>query len=475
MIHIFKNSRRHVFLMVLSLFLVLTTGCGGDSSNPSPAENLSIGVISDVHFTPFYDTGIFHDLVDSPVEQWAVIFQSSRITDLSSWGHETNYPLLKQVLEAAGQTAAGDGRVLIFSGDILAHKFSETFFELYGKEDPEALNAFIYKTVVFFATQVRERFGDIPVVFTLGNNDAYAGDYQLVSGGKFLADTADALYNIFLLGGADRKSYFDTYPAGGYFVAEPPGANVWFVSLNTIFFSRNRTDEGAGPANNTALAELVWLEQVLGEADGAGKKVWIVMHIPPGSDIFGTIHTYMDPSGQISDAMDFWKEAYQVRFLEICQRYAHVIGPIFAGHTHMDEYRLILQRDGKSYKAVIVTPGVSPQFGNNPAFKVITLAGEDWEPLDYRAVNCDLDLSSPDFSTYYVFSEAYSTEMPLEASLAALLPTMAMDLSLQGTYARFYDSGHDAADVIDDVNWPAYWCGIDKMDKNEYINCVNAY
>jgi hypothetical protein len=41
--------------------------------------------------------------LNSPVEQWAAIFQSSRMTDLSSWGHETNYPLLKRVLEAAGQ------------------------------------------------------------------------------------------------------------------------------------------------------------------------------------------------------------------------------------------------------------------------------------------------------------------------------------------------------------------------------------
>ncbi|MBW2640836.1 MAG: hypothetical protein JRE10_11950, partial [Deltaproteobacteria bacterium] len=73
----------------------------------------------------------------------------------------------------------------------------------------------------------------------------------------------------------------------------------------------------------------------------------------------------------------------------------------------MDEYRLILDRDGEAYKATIITPGVSPQYGNNPAFNVITLRGENWEPLDYRSVNCDLDLASPDFSTYYVFSEAY--------------------------------------------------------------------
>jgi hypothetical protein len=140
----------------------------------------------------------------------------------------------------------------------------------------------------------------------------------------------------------------------------------------------------------------------------------------------------------------------------------------------MDEYRLMLDRDGEAYKAVIITPGVSPQYGNNPAFKVITLGGESWEPLDYRSVNCDMELASTDFSTYYVFSEAYSTEMPLEPSLVALFPTMAMDTPQQRAYGRFYYSGHDAADIIDDINWPAYWCGIGNMDKKKYIECVNA-
>ena len=460
--------------MVAALLVILAAGCGDDSSGPSPQTTLPSVIISDVHFTPFYDTSIFNDLVNSPVEQWAAIFESSSVTDLSSWGQETNYPLLKQVLDVASQ-AAGGSHVLIFPGDILAHKFPETFFALYGKEDTEALHSFVYKTVVFFATQVRERFGNIPVMFTLGNNDSYAGDYALVPGGAFLTDTADTFYDTFLLGGADRKSYFNTYPAGGYFVAEPPGFKIQFVCLNSVFFSRHRTEDCTDQANNIAMTQLAWLEQVLEEADAAKKKVWIVMHIPSGASIYGTVQTYMDPSGKISDATLFWKESCQSRFLEICERYANVIGAIYAGHTHMDEYRLILDRNGEVYKATIITPAVSPQYGNNPAFKVLTLRGEDWEPLDYRSVNCDLDLASPDFSTYYVFSEAYSTEMPLEASLVALFPTMTIGSSYQRTYARFYYSGHNAANIIDDVNWPAYWCGIGKMDKKGYIECVNNY
>jgi hypothetical protein len=474
MVHILRECRRHVFPVLTILFVFLVVGCSNDSQSPSSRPKLPLVIISDVHFTPFYDTTIFHDLVNSPVEDWADIFEESTVTDISSWGRETNYPLLKRALDAASQNI-GDGRTVIFPGDILAHQFSEKFFNLYGEEDQNALRSFVYKTVLFFATQVRERFGNVPVMFTLGNNDSYAGDYQLVPGGAFLTDTAEAFYNTLLLGWADRKNYFSTYPAGGYFVAEPPGAKVLFVCLNSVLFSKHRTKGCTDSANNAGTTQLDWLEQVLKKAQADKKKVFMVSHIPTGTSIYSTVKTHMDENGKISDAAVFWKESCQNRFLEICRKYESVIEIIFSGHTHMDEYRLILDRDGEAHKAAIVTPAVSPQFGNNPAFKVLTLRGEDWKPLDYRSVNCDLALSSPDFSTYYVFSEAYSMEAPLEESLVDLFPKMAIDAGDRQHYARFYYSGHDDASIIDDINWPAYWCGIGKMDKGEYIECVNRY
>jgi len=460
--------------MVSVLIIFLSTGCSNDSSGTSTQSKLPLLIISDVHFTPFYDTTIFDDLVNSPVEEWADLFESSTVTDLSSWGQETNYPLLKRALTAASRSV-GEGQAVIFPGDILAHQFPEKFFKLYGEEDYDALRSFVYKTVVFFATQVRERMGSVPVMFTLGNNDSYAGDYLLVPGGAFLADTAEAFYNTFLLGWADRKSYFSTYPAGGYFVAEPPGAKVLFVCVNSILFSNHRTEGCTDSTDNAATTQLAWLEKVLEKAYADQKKVFMVTHIPTGMSIYSTVQTYMDASGKISGADVFWKESCQNRFLEICRKYESVIEIIFSGHTHMDEYRLILDHDDEAYKPIMVTPAVSPQFGNNPAFKVLTLAGEDWEPLDYRSISCDLNLSSPDFSTYYVFSEAYSTEMPLEESLVDLFPKMKNNDSDRKNYARFYYSGHDDANIIDDTTWPAYWCGIGRMNRGEYIECVNGY
>lgn len=468
------KCRQNISWVLMVLWAFLTVGCSSDTSGPSRQSNLPLVVFSDVHFTPFYDPTIFHDLVNSPAREWADIFKSSTVTDLSSWGQETNYPLLARTLDKASRSM-GEGQAAVFPGDILAHKFPETFFNLYGEEDYDALRSFVYKTVVFFAAQVRERFGNTPVMFTLGNNDSYAGDYLLVPGGAFLTDTAEVFYNTFLLGGADWKNYLSTYSAGGYFVAEPPGAKVLFVCLNTVFFSRHGAFDCMDSDDNIATMQLDWLEQLLEKARADQKKVFLITHIPPGISIYSTVKSYMNSSGKISDADAFWKDSCQNRFLEICESYSHVIEAVFSGHTHMDEYRLILSVDGESYAPALNAPAVSPQYGNNPAFKVYSLRGEDWKPLDYRSISCDLALSPPDFSTYYVFSEAYSMETPLEESLVDLYPRMAIDADDRRYYTRFYYSGHDDANIIDDTTWPAYWCGIGKMDKEAYIECVNSY
>ena len=157
--------------LVISLLFILLSGCR-DNTSKTPVETTTQFIfISDIHFSPFYDKTIFNDLVNAEADQWAAIFERSWITEPQSWGNETNYPLLVKALDAA-RKRAGSSPFLLFGGDILAHKFREIFFDLYGKEDEEALRSFLYKTVSFFVSQVRERFGEIPALFILGNNDA---------------------------------------------------------------------------------------------------------------------------------------------------------------------------------------------------------------------------------------------------------------------------------------------------------------
>lgn len=458
-----------LFILFLCIIAAWCSGCTSDSS-PVKAS-APIVVFSDVHFTPFYDPEIFWDLVDASPDLWAGIFKGSSITEPQSWGKETNYPLFIRMLRAVRQASASSPLVL-FPGDILAHKFRETFFQLYGEEDEEAVRSFVYKTCAFFAGQVREHLSGIPVLFVLGNNDSYAGDYQLIPGGEYLADTSDLFYSTLLLGGADPETFHRTYAAGGYYTAQPSPSKVLFICLSTVLFSVNWSSDGAEDA---PMRQLDWLAQTLSDAKAQGKKVWILTHVPPGADVYATVSTHMDDAGRISDACMMWKADYQERFLEIIRPYGDTIEACFAGHTHMDEYRIMFWEDDDSQETVLLSPSVSPQFGNNPGFKVFTLSSVDWELQDYRSVAYPFQITDPTFETYYTFSSAYHLGSPLNPALTELLPELAADEAQRMNYSRFYYSGHDSGNPINETNWPAYWCAIRTLSKDDYIGCVNGY
>lgn len=95
-----------------------------------------------------------------------------------------------------------------------------------------------------------------------------------------------------------------------------------------------------------------------------------------------------------------------------------------------------LQAAGASWP-LITAQAVSPVFGNNPAFKVLSLSPRNQELLDYRSVSYDLELSEPSsFGTLYEFSEAYGTAPPLGPAMNTLFPALAADPARRGMRTR---------------------------------------
>lgn len=459
----FKKRHRHYLSFLLIALIGVLSGCSGG------VGEYSIVVFTDVHFDPFYDPSLFSELNGSSEDEWDDIFRTSTVTGPPAWGSETNYPLLTQALVSACREATSTP-FLLFAGDILTHSFSTKFYEAYGQEDDAAMRSFTYKTVSFFADEVREHCGDVPVMFTLGNNDSYEGNYKIEPGGSFLADTLDLFYTYFLLHGADYDAFAATYAAGGYYATDLLHSNLVFISLNSILFSPRAADGSEGAADT----QLDWFEATLADARSEGKKAWILLHIPPGVDIYSSVNNYMDESGALSDADTMWKEVYQQRYTEILQSHADVVSMTFAGHTHMDEYRLSIDVDGSGAEPVIVTPSVSPVFNNNPAFKVLTVSSVQWSPSDYRSLNYPLDVADPAYQSYYTFSNAYGLNGVLETTLAELYPMLNEVEADRENYIGYYYSGHNEANPINGTNWRAYWCGIGRMTKEDFLECVNG-
>jgi len=468
-----RNIR--IFSLILALILQLQlVACGGSGTN-NTNKDFPVVVFSDVHFDPFYDLSLFEALNAADAGQWAGIFQTSLIKAPSVWGADTNYPLLALALSSIKQNL-GTSPLIIFTGDILGHYLPQQFYQkINGTSKPRndadvaAMKAFTDKTVAFFMKQVRSSFGNIPVMFAVGNSDSYTG---LGPDSSFLSDTAELYYTNFVNGTVDHQTFLDTFTSGGYYSAELPGTDLMVIGLNTYEFSPFFGDT----TYSAVTAELAWFDLTLASAQARGKKVWLLMHVPPGADKYSTAQS-IDANGHITTATMMWNQDYQTHFLQILSKYPDTITLTLAAHTHMDEYRILPSSD-----VLEITPAIAPYFGNNPAFRVFTFSHDTYKPVDYRSLNYDLATNPEQFDSYYTFSAAYSMQGLLNNSLAQLYPALLTDNAKQTLYRGHYFSGHNYSipvtntfNPITNTNWPVYWCGIGNMGEAEIVACVNSY
>jgi 3',5'-cyclic AMP phosphodiesterase CpdA len=472
---------RCLFLFVLAnIFLI--SGCGGGSDAGSEP---SVVVFSDLHFNPYSPTSdpvLFQKLVAADPSEWAAIYQASSIKTPAPWKSDTNYPSLVLALASIKQSL-GSGSVIIFTGDLLGHGIPQIFYSYTNgtqvaatPADVAAMKAFTNKTLTFVMAQIRASVGNIPVVFALGNSDSYTGygptsaDSSFSTGSTFLPDTAELFYAKFLNGTGDHQEFLNTFKAAGYYSADLPGKNLTVIGLNTIILSTLFAPALPADNNATVTAQLKWFDAKLAAAKAAGKKVWLLMHVPPGADV-GTTAGTVDASGHITTATMQWEPAYQSSFLQILSKYPGVISMTLGAHTHVDEYRQMSPSD-----VLMVTPSISPYFGNNPAYKIFTFAQDTYKPTGYSSMNYDLATTLPgQFNSLYSFSSAYAMQGPLDLSLAQLFPALAMSSAKQTLYRGNYYSGNNSMNPITNLNWPVYWCGIGKMGQQEMLDCVNLY
>ena len=200
-----------------------------------------------------------------------------------------------------------------------------------------AYRQFVGKTVRFLAQQIDHTFPDTPILPALGNNDEVCGDFRLQPDGPFLADMLPVYRELV---GANRNTGFDRdwTSYGNYSVAHPGVRSVRVVFANTVFFSpRYRNACGSPSEADPGRAPLAWLEAELAAAKRAQEHVWLLYHVPPGVDAFATLVRESCPE----TILPIWDGAYAEPFYALLRRYADTVIASFAGHTHMDDFRLV--------------------------------------------------------------------------------------------------------------------------------------
>lgn len=421
----------------------------------------NIAHISDIHFNPFYDTSLCAQLIAEDATEWESIFRTSKITGYGSLNSsETNFNLLVSSLENLAETA-NQPDFIIFTGDFIAHDFQAKFKE---NSDPgDNYDQFVAKVFTFIAGQFIKYFPDTPVYFSLGNNDSYSGDYAIQAGGAFLKDTTDILAPWFK-DDANKKAFEATYPAGGYFKIDPPGSdNTVIISLNTIFFSPKYPG-----GDEPALKELAWFEEQLKEARIGGRKVWLLLHIPPGANVYGTVkyNTYSS----------MWVDAFNTGFMQLLKAYASEISAGYCGHTHMDDFRLLISRGvkPKPLAFIRISPAISPQFGNNPGFQRIVYNPGAFTLTDSTFYFLNLTIADPSTAQWgkeYSFGATYNQSRITAATLLSVYNAMRSDAETRQAYMTYYNVSDTTSPAITEANFKAYWCGIGAWTAVEYEAC----
>jgi len=480
-----KLSRCLFPVVLMSVFSMF--GCSGVSTGAPASPTASvyqIVTVSDLHFNPFYDPTLFPALAAADASQWAGIFHGSKVTAPTGGGTDTNYPLLVLTLASMKQNM-GASPVVLFTGDLLGHNIPKNFCAAYysPKLPPSncatspdqtvgpLMQQFIDKTFAFVAGSIRVAVGKAPVIYVPGNIDTYG--VGLGPNSAFLTSNAATVYSQFLTGSFDQRTFLNTFEAGGYYAVQPLGSGLLVIGLNTNSFV------AGSPSYGDANAELSWLNSQLSSAQAAGQKVWILMHVPPGANSQGIAQVAATPSDVDEKTTSMmWEPGLQSTFIQTLANYPGLVTLMLAGHTHMDEFRMLPTGD-----VLEQLPGISPCFGNNPAYKVLTITQDTFTPTDYQSFDYNLAAMSTQFVSLYQFSTTFGAQRTLGYSLQRLYPQLGGNQSKRDMYTLLYGSGSTTVNPvtftpwnpINNVNWPIFACTISEMDEPDYLRCVSTY
>ncbi len=431
----------------------------------------TFAVISDIHFNPFDPPDLAPRLAAAPPGDWAAIFATVEDQKASSYGSDTNYALLKSAVDALTRAAAGVDFVIV-PGDFLAHDFERTAARALGVgEDDPAVRNLTAKTTVFVAETLRAALPATPLIPALGNDDAECGDYRIEPDGPFLAATAAALRETLGKDALD-PDFEETYLNGGYYaVRHPTVPDAVVIVLNDTLWSAKYDDScGAGDPDGAA-DMLVWLEERLARAKGAGDSVWMVRHVPAGIDAYATAHSRAPTCAERITPL--LREPYATRLPELMREYAAPVQASLTGHIHHDSYRILTAPDGTILDVDKIVPAISPVFGQNPSFQIFRYEVTTGAPTGFETrYLSDLDavsLSSPGtWKIEYDFADVYGMPDFSAQSVMAMWRSIAVPGPMRETFARLYNVGHGS---ISEEDMPSFLCALRHVDVEAFAAC----
>jgi sphingomyelin phosphodiesterase acid-like 3 len=330
-----KNNKKRFLTFNICLSLCLTAFFSAHCFAQTKQPTEKCLVVSDIHFSPLYgtpnDTALRKKLQATPIEEWKTIFENSKAQstiNVSLLYQDANYGILQSALDNMKKRLPHPAFIII-AGDFIWHG---------AKPADSVLKR---KSIRFIAGLFKERFPDVTIIPAMGNNDTYGQDYALQDT-KFLNDFANAWApNL-------PKHAGDELKAQGYYTCTTGKLKI--IVYNSALLNAGTTYPQAGAMMN-------WLQTSL--ADTKTKNVWLLTHIPPGTNVY--------------NGSRFWNAGPTQTFINMVVQYSSKIKLGIASHTHFNDFRVFYNTANKPVSYMRIVPSICSNHGNNPSFEIAEL------------------------------------------------------------------------------------------------------
>ncbi|KZS08591.1 Acid sphingomyelinase phosphodiesterase 3a-like protein [Daphnia magna] len=396
------------------------------SPPPEGSPTVKVLHLADIHWDPEYLAGS-NAMCGDPLCCRATSGEVINATDAAGyWGDYRTCDLPWYLVEnAVAQMAAlhTDVSYIIWTGDLTPHDVWST---------EKAENLVIIDRLM---TLIQQYFPSVPVYPTLGNHESHPvnsfappeiTDVELNT--AWLYDEADRQWARWLP--ADASS---TIRYGGYYTTlVQPGLRIISMNMNYCYTLNYWTYfKSQDPASS-----LLWLNQILEEAELNGEKVHILSHIPPGNS-------------------DCWT-VFSREFAKIINRFESTVAAQFYGHTHKDEYKVFYDMVDvtRPINVAFIAPSLTTYSKLNPGYRTYTIDGQrpgsTWAVLDFNTYIMNLTDANlkgaevePVWTELYQAKQEYGLTDLSPQSMDALFQRMLTDDALFQLYFKNYYKNAD--------------------------------
>lgn len=355
-----------LFAGILTVVIVVAV-LSKDWRKEQAGSVISFLYVNDIHVDPRYN----------PYASLNYCTEESNATKVKKvfgqYGCDTPKETYDSFIEYA-KTITPKPKFILYGGDTIAHGLTKSISD-------------VQERFRVYFNQLNTIYRDVPILITIGNNDYYP-NY-----GKPDTDVQnfESLADVLVEGNHLTPEQEKTFRKGGYYYQDFEKYNLRIAILNTVIYSEQKRPETTGDL----YGQLEWLENITIDAENKGLKVGIAAHIPPGVSYIGDVSKPFDQG---------WSDEYMIKMsaLDLKYKFQFFLG----AHTHLD---LMMPVYGEAEKVpyFLSSPSISPQHGNNPAFRIYKV--KNGQIVDYDQYYTRL-LRNPEkleWQLEYTFSKTY--------------------------------------------------------------------